>query len=141
MKTLLVMGLLALSTTAFSSVVKSYDAERSCNLYRVVDTSPTAKKSEKIRAGEVVVISKRVYGLSFHNMEINFDNREAKVEITVNIVLGLNQPLVNEKAVIAEENPQFSTLINQLNRKLSLLETVCLSSDNKIVYAEVFKTE
>ncbi|MBC7714683.1 MAG: hypothetical protein H7177_15160 [Rhizobacter sp.] len=135
MKTLLVMGLFTLSSTAFSSVVKSYDAEKKCNLFRVVSETSKAKQNN-----ETVVYAKSVYGIAIENLEVDFDNREAKVNVIMNIVMGLNRPVVEGKATIDENNSQFKVLVNQLNRKLSLLENICISKDNKIVYGKVAET-
>ena len=132
MKTLLVMGLLTLSSAAFSSVVKGYDAKNSCNLYRVLYEE---NKTDKPRSGEVVVSTRSLYGLILENMEIDFDAREAKVQIVQNIVLGFNRPLLNNKAAIDERNPNFTKMINQLNRKVTNLDQVCVTSDNKFVYS------
>ncbi len=135
MKTLLVMGLLTLSTSAFSSVVKSYDAKKGCTLYRVIHSDT----KEKIKSSEKTYLDKEVYGFTFENMEVDFDGREVKVDPMINVVLGLNQSLRTSKSAIAEDNPNFSFLVNQLNRKLILLEKVCISDDNKIVYARQFE--
>jgi hypothetical protein len=136
MKTLLVMGLLAISTTAFSSVARSYDSEHGCTLYRSVQDTDEAPG--KLNPGEVIFVNKHVYGMSLSNLEINFDAREAKADINVNVIFGINQKLLADKSSITEENPHFTNIINQLNRKVDLMEKVCLSSDNKIVYTTNF---
>lgn len=135
MKTLLVMGLLTLSTTAFSSVVKSYDAKNGCTLYRVIHKD----SKEQIKSFERTYSNKEVYGFTFENMEVDFDRREVRVDPMINIVLGLNQSLRTSKSAIAESNADFTFLINQVNRKLILLEKVCISDENKIIYAKQFE--
>lgn len=137
MKALLVMGLLSLTTSAFSAVVKSYDADHACTLYRV--TTEEAGTKVKLNANENIVFAKAVYGLTFQNMEINFDNRDVKVQIVMNVVMGLNKPLVTPKSTISTDNAEFTTLVNHLNRKLNSLEKVCISTDNKIVFAKQFE--
>lgn len=135
MKTLLVMGLLTLSTSAFSSVVKSYDAKKSCTLYRVIHSDSKEQK----KSNESMYLNKEIYGFTFENMEIDFDRREVKVDPMMNVVLGLNQSLRTSKSTILESNPNFNNLINQLNRKLFLLERICISDDNQIIYAKQFE--
>lgn len=130
------MGLLTLSSAAFTSVVKSYDQNKSCTLYRVINETTKPKQTN-----ESVVYAKEVYGLALEDLEIDFDNREAKVQVIMNIVMGVNRVVVTGKSSIEETNPQFNYLINQVNRKLSLLEKVCLSGDNKIVYAKKMETK
>ncbi len=135
MKTLLVMGLLTLSSTAFSSVVKSYDSKNSCNLYRIVSETTKAKQ-----AGEAVLYDKAVYGITIEDLDVDFQNREAKVQVVMNIVMGLNRN-IGGKSVIEESNPQFKMLVNQLNRKLSMLEKVCISQDGKLVYGKIMENK
>jgi hypothetical protein len=58
MKTILIMGLLTISSTVFSAVVKSYDVENRCDLYRVINE--TSKEKQK---NETIVTTKSVYRL------------------------------------------------------------------------------
>lgn len=136
-KALFLIALTALvSTSINASVVKGYDRENSCDLYRVVqaDTNGKIKK----RSDEVIIFTKEVYGLSFQDMEINFDNREVKVQPVMNVILGFNRPLTAGKTIISQDNPDFEFLINQLNRKISVFEKLCIN-DGKVVYAKFFE--
>ena len=138
MKKIILLSLLATfaASMASASVVKGLDAEKSCVLYRVV--SPDEQGKIKIKSSEVIIFDKDAYGLSFQDMEVNFDNREVLIQPTINVVLGFNRPLINGKAVIEAENPDFNFLINQLNRKLFVFEKICIN-DGKIVYAKMFE--
>lgn len=127
-----------LFTTAQAAVVKGHDSENACDLYRVVSADTTGKIARK--SNEVIVYAKEVYGLSFQDMEINFDKREVLVQPIMNIVMGLNRPLIPTKAVIPADHEDFNFLINQLNRKLYVFEKICID-DGKIVYAKMFETE
>jgi hypothetical protein len=130
MKAILVMGLFVISTSAFSAVFKSYDAKHSCDLYR----AGTSEETEP-RDGEEVVTTKSVYGFSFSDLEIDFKKREASVQIIKNVALGLNGSLLSSRATIAANHPDFTSLINKVNRKIYLLEKICIGSGDKIVYA------
>lgn len=140
MKKLLAIALstVLVSTTALSAVVKSYDSERNCDLYSVVQ--PDEKGKIKLKPTEVITYSKEVYGLSFQDMEINFENREVSITPVMNVVLGLNRSLTASKVSISADNEEFNFLINQLNRKLYVFEKVCIS-ENKVIYAKMFETE
>ncbi|MFA6238352.1 MAG: hypothetical protein WC635_13550 [Bacteriovorax sp.] len=140
MKKLLAITLVTIlaSSSAFSAVVKSYDTEKNCDLYTVVQ--PDEKGKIKLKPTEVITYSKDVYGLSFQEMEINFENREVLVMPIMNVVFGINRPLTATKTSISADNEEFNFLINQLNRKLYVFEKVCIG-DNKIVYAKMFETE
>lgn len=132
MKAILVMGLFVVSTSAFSAIFKSYDSKESCNLYRV------ASSEEVPQANEVIVSSKKVYGFSFSDLDINFEDRKANVQIIINVAMGFNTPLLKEKSSISADRADFTSMINRVNRKMNLLENICISSDNNIVYANSF---
>jgi biopolymer transport protein ExbD len=134
MKTILIMGLLTISSTVFSAVVKSYDVENRCDLYRVINE--TSKEKQK---NETIVTTKSVYGLGINDLDIDFEAHEAKVNVVMNIVMGFNLPLVEGKTSIDEKNSQIKMLTNQLNRKLSLLENICITKDNRIIYGKVME--
>lgn len=138
MKKTLLIGLLAslITTSAFAKVVKRLDADNACVLYRVAPTDDSGKL--KLLPDEVIIYDKDAFGLSLQDMEINFDTREVLVQPTINILFGFNRPLINNKAIIAAENPDFNFLINQLNRKLYVFEKICIG-DGKIVYAKMFE--
>jgi hypothetical protein len=70
---------------------------------------------------------------------IDFEAHEAKVNVVMNIVMGFNLPLVEGKTSIDEKNSQIKMLTNQLNRKLSLLENICITKDNRIIYGKVME--
>lgn len=50
--------------------------------------------------------------------------------------MGFNRVLTSQKAFIAQQNPNFPFLINELNRKVQLLQKICIAKNNEIIYAE-----
>ncbi|MGZ3789469.1 MAG: hypothetical protein ACXVLQ_13150 [Bacteriovorax sp.] len=136
-QTLLFCFMTLFTSNAFSAVVQSHDKENSCTLYKVVSGDSNGKVA--LRSGEVIINSKEAYGLSFQDMEVNFDGHEVMIQPMINIVLGFNRPLTAGKVSIPEEHPEFQFLINQLNRKVSFFEKICISSDNKVVYAKILE--
>lgn len=136
-KSLLLLAWVTLFTSsAFASVVKGYDEEKTCELYRIAQADSDGKI--KLEPNEVIVSSKEVYGFSFQSMEIDFDSREVLVQVTMNIVMGINRPLLGNKTILSSDHQDFNFLVNQLNRKVSLFEKVCIN-DNKIIYAKQFE--
>lgn len=135
---IVIIGIL-ISTQAMSAVVRGFDFENNCNLFRVVPVD----ESGKIVKGddEIVINSQDTYGLSFIDMEVNFNQREVTVKPIMNIVFGINRQLVNGKVSIEEKNPDFNFLINQLNRKVFLFEKMCITDDNKVIYAKYFENK
>lgn len=131
--------LMALLTQAsFAATIKKRDQDHGCTLYKVV--SPDANGNLKLSQGEVIVNQRDAYGLSITDMEIDFNNREVKVQPQINVVFGINRNLTDKKAMITADNPEFNFLINQLNRKAYLFEQICISDKNEIEYAKMFET-
>lgn len=132
------LALLCLSLNAFSAVVSSSDAGRSCTLYQAVTNAENG--TVILQPGQTLLTSRNVYGLSFSDMEVDFDRREVRVQPMMNIILGFNRTLTPVKAIIREDHPEFSFLVNQLNRKIALFEKICINSSHEVVYAEFFKS-
>jgi hypothetical protein len=116
---------------AQASVVSGFDQQNKCTLYRVLDDTKEVKAEN-----EIVVNPNSVYGLNLANMEINFQKQIVLVDIHINVVMGFNRVLTSQKAFIAHQNPNFTTLINELNRKVQLLNKICIAKNNEIIYAE-----
>jgi hypothetical protein len=136
-KFLFIMLAAFLAQSAQSAVIKKRDLDQNCTLYKAV--TPDENGKLKLKSGEVIINQKDAYGLTFNDMEINFDTREVLVQPMINVVMGFNRPLVNGKAVISSENPDFNFLINQLNRKILVFEQMCITDKNVIVYAKMFE--
>ncbi len=127
-----------LTATATAAVVKSSDLDRSCTLYQVLN--PDENGNVVLSEGQKLISSRNVYGLSFIDMEVDFEQHQVSIQPMMNIVLGLNKELIPHKAVIKEGNADFKFLINQLNRKLFLFEKICIGHGNEIIYARYFPT-
>ncbi len=136
-KTFILVLLTLISTSGIAAVIKGRDSDNACTLYKIMPSD--AKGKVALSEGEVVIYFKEAYGLSFTEMEVNFDNREVLIQPTINIVMGFNLPLIQTKAAIPSDHVDFNFLINQLNRKILLFEKICITQDNKIAYAKMFE--
>lgn len=123
-----------LSINANAALVQSVDKTNKCTLYR------TTSEQAPIKEDETVILEKEAYGITLVNLEIDFANKSALVQPEVSIVLGLNRKLTENKSKIKADNPNFTFLINQLNRRVLLLEKICISKNNEIVYGNPFET-
>lgn len=121
---------------SFAMIVKSADRVNGCDLYRVTKT----EESTEIRSNEVIHLKKPVYGIKIENMDIDFRNEEVSVTPIVQVVLGFDRPLVN-RVIISGSNRKFKELTNQLNKSLTVFESVCISPDNRLVHAKIRETE
>ena len=138
-KLLLLICVLLLTSTSFAGqVVTRFDKENNCDLYRVLSRDDNGNQ-EKPTDDERLFSSRETYGLSFRDMEVDFDNRLVKVQPIMNIVLGINRPLTESKVAIAENNKEFTYLINQLNRNVLLFQKVCISKDGLVEYAKMLE--
>lgn len=136
MKKIIILGLLCLSTQAFSNVISKLDAKNKCTLYTVLKGDE--ERNRPLAAGEKLVINKQVYGMAFKNMTIDFDNRMITLDLMANVVFGINAR-VKEQVILTERHPDFHELSNQVNQKLYLLNNVCINSNNEIVHANFAK--
>ncbi|MDO9181909.1 MAG: hypothetical protein Q7U04_05855 [Bacteriovorax sp.] len=140
MKITLLLGILTsmISFSAFAKIAQSFDAEKSCVLYRVAPADESGKVI--LQEGEVIIYDKDAYGISLTDMEIDFAKHEVLVQPTINVIFGFNRALIEGKASIAANNPEFNFLINQLNRKLYVFEKICIY-EGFIIYANMFETK
>jgi hypothetical protein len=130
--------LLLIATTTFyakAALVKSLDKENQCQLFRVTTEEKPRLKTESL------VIDKEIYGIGLSELEIDFENKIAAVLPTANVVMGLNRTFLNQKAIISSSNSNFNFFINQVNRKIILLETICITDQNELIYGSQFETE
>lgn len=135
----LALLLSTVSSLASAAVATSTDHENQCTLYQAVAENDNG--DIVLQPGQRLFSSKRVYGLSFLDLEIDFDRREARVQTMMNVVMGLNRNLLPQKSVIRADHPEFNFLVNQINRRLVLFEKICVGSENEIVYAKYYPTE
>jgi len=124
----------ALTISAQAKVVSMKDHDNKCTLYRVT-TEETPALDE-----EAIITDKDAYGFTFQDMDVSFKNNTVTVQPMINVVLGFNRALTNDKAIIKASNPEFKFLVNQLNRKIYALEKVCINSKNEIIYAKQFES-
>lgn len=131
-KTLFSTLLLCFTFAAHSAVVSSKDQQNNCTLFRVT-TETSARENN-----ETIILDRDVYGISLIDLDIDFNNREAQVQLTASVVMGLNRSLGRVR--IPENHPDFKLLVNQVNRKIFLLERACVDRNNVLVYAKAFET-
>lgn len=130
MKILIASLMTLFVSNSFAMIVKSVDQRNGCDLYRVTKT----EDASEVRSNETIFNRKAVYGIKIENMDIDFRHEEVSVTPIMQVVLGLDKPL-KERVIISGQNRNFKTLVNQLNKSLTVFETVCISSDNRLIYA------
>lgn len=132
---LFVLASLSLMSSINAAVVSSYDMNKGCTVYRsTTETKPALEH-------ELMVLNKNVYGLSLQNMEINFSKKEVSFDLMALVVMGINRRVTNDVVTINEKHPEFKTFTNQLNRKIQLIESVCLDGANQVQSFSFFENE
>jgi hypothetical protein len=121
--------ILSVSLSSFGAIVVSTDLNNQCVIYRVTDAG------EKNLAAEDVIEDRELYGLTIKDIKFDFEKKSATVEITKRIVLAFDRPLFEKPVVIKAENPNFTFLVNQLNRDLSTFDKVCVNNLHELVWA------
>ncbi len=126
---------LILASTAKASVVVSYNSEHKCNNYRITS------ENKPQHSNETIILNKEVYGFSTQNLEIDFLNNKVHVDLMALVVLGINKKISSSKVTISESHQDFQLFINQLNRKIFLLEEICLTKNNEVKTFKQFDYE
>lgn len=129
MKLSLILLILSSTFASFGAVVVSSDAKNGCVVYRV-----TSEEKPRL-AKEAVVEPRNLYGLTFKDMQIDFDTKSVSLEVTKRIVLAFDRPLLEGRVHIRAENPNFNFLVNQLNRDLFTFDKVCITPQNELIWA------
>ncbi len=133
LRTFAFLTTLSLSVLSTAALVKSTDRQNGCTLYRV------KAENEQMLANEQMVIDRVVNGLLIDNMEIDFLQKRVLVDVIVSMPFWFNGPFIsNSRVYISGNSSQLNFLINQLNRKFTVLEKMCISDKNELVYASLF---
>ncbi len=129
MKFSILLLTLGFSVSGFGATATSIDAKNECVVYRNIS------KEKPVQAGETQIDNTISHGFSIQNMIIDFKNEVVTVEVLNRITLGSNRPLVSGPVFIRASNPNFKSLVNQLNRVLFTFDKVCISSQKELVWA------
>ncbi len=136
---ILAFFLFAISQSTSAAIFKSYKSKKSCTYYEVVN-KVRAESGENIyqrelQGSEEVLTDKTIYGLSLQNMTVDFNKMTASFDLIKNVTLGFNRPLLVTGARVSVDstNKSFNKIINQVNKKITLINSVCLSDNLEIV--------
>ncbi len=129
MKLSILLLTLGFSVPGFGATATSFDSKNECVVYR------NTSKEQPVKEGETQIDNTISYGFTMQNMVIDFKKEVVTVELVNRITLGFNRPLVSGPVFIRPSNPNFKTLVNQLNRVLFTFDMVCISSQKELVWA------
>jgi hypothetical protein len=86
-------------------------------------------------ASEELIDGRESYGLTFKDLVIDFDKKEATLTVMNRIVLGLDRPLIDRPVTIRASSPDFQNLINHLNFTIRTIYQVCITDQFELLYA------
>ncbi len=131
MKKFILLILFLTSFFSYAEIVISKDESNKCTLFR-------ATSDEKpIENGENILFAQDVYGMVTKNLEIDFKNQKALIDLEASIVLGFNKKITNQRIQIQATHPEFKSFINTINKKIFQLETICLNNNNEVIYYSI----
>jgi hypothetical protein len=118
---------------SFGATVLSQDVKNQCTIFRATNQGTPQLKSESLND------DREIYGFVFQNMQVDFDRQIVIVDAVKSVVLGLDKPVVNGPVFISKKNPNFEFLINRLNRTFHVMDQICISQNNEIIWATATK--
>ncbi len=123
---LILLGLTVGSLNA--AVVKNFDDANECTRY----TLKHAQKGEKLQLedGESLHLKGVIYGFSFENLSINFDERSASFDTKIR-KFGLNKSL--GKVVMRADHEKFDQALNRINKSVATMDEVCINRKGELV--------
>ncbi len=131
MKKIIVLLFFLVATSSNAEIVISKDEVKKCTLFRATSVE------KPVEAGESVLFPQEVYGMITKNLEIDFDNKRALLELDASVILGFNKKITNQKIQVSVKHPDFKSFINTINKKVFQLETICLNANNEMVYFSI----
>lgn len=134
--------MIGLMSNAQAMITTQLDSLNQCTIFSVVNyvrnSAGELVLSRELNEGEEVIDQRTHYGLELKNLEIDFENREARFEILSQVTFGRNRSILGDeqKASISVQNKQFDMIVNQVNRKLFVMNSICIDRDNQVIYAK-----
>lgn len=138
MKKIMILVALCLGGTniSHSMVVENYDSKNNCTLTSKIEKDKNSKGEyvyvRAVKASESVVNTKQIYGFSLRNLKINFSRRYVTADLKTHVILGFDK---YKTIKIDEDNKRLNSLINYLNNTVTLWDSVCVDSNNFLIYA------
>ena len=77
------------------------------------------------------------YGLYLKKLSIDFTSQTASAELKQAIIFGFNRKLLTERISISSSHPQFNQFINEINKNVVLIRSICIDRDNMVVSYKV----
>jgi hypothetical protein len=135
----LILSMFIIAGTSHAGIFKSFDSEKNCTSYEIVNKVRNDNGENvyerSLSSGEEILTDKGIYGLSLKEVEIDFDTRSASFKLIKNVILGLNRPLLvtGARVTVDSSHKSFKNIINLVNKKISLIESICLSDSLEII--------
>jgi hypothetical protein len=131
--------LFSLSQLTDAAIFKSDNSKLNCSNYQIINKVRTQngdnEYSRELENGEEVITDRTIYGLGLKNIKIDFDKRNASFDLIKHVSLGFNRPLfvTGARVSIDSSNKAFSKVINLTNKKITLIQSICITDQMEII--------
>jgi hypothetical protein len=130
-----------MACSAQAAISLRYDEVMDCQRYNVINEIRNDEGElvleRDLFPGEEIIDKRVHYGLSTANLNIDFTDRKAEVEVIVNVALGLNKNLIgaDTKVSMDADHPQLNLFLNTLNRRVFLFNDICIRGTEVIEFS------
>jgi len=127
--TILMTALFIFASYANAAIVKKFDESSECTRFSLRH-APNGGKI-KLEAGEKLHMKGTIYGFTLRDPKVDFEDRSVSVRAEI-LKFGLNRDL-KKNLILRSDKVDLDKALNQVNRKVSTIDEVCISSDGELV--------
>ncbi|MBK25480.1 MAG: hypothetical protein CME70_15905 [Halobacteriovorax sp.] len=127
--TILISAFFIFTSIANAAIIKKFDEAGECTRFSLRH-APNGGKV-KLEAGEKLHMKGTIYGFTFRDPKVDFEDRSISVRAEV-LKFGFNKDL-KKKVVLRSDKVDLDKALNQVNRKISTIDEVCINSEGELV--------
>lgn len=116
-------------SAANAAVISKFDDKSDCTRFSMKHAQNGGKI--KLNSGEKVHLEGTIYGFTFRDASVDFDDRSVSVRAEI-LKYGFNKDL-RKKVILRSENVDVNKALKQLNRKVLTMDEVCINKDGELV--------
>ncbi len=127
--TLVVSVFLISASIADAAIVKKFDEISECTRFSLKH-APNGG-TVKLDAGEKLHMKGTIYGFTFREPKVDFDDRSVTVRAEI-LKFGLNKDL-KKKVILRADKIDLDKALDRVNRKISTMDEVCIDANGELV--------
>lgn len=126
----LLVSAFLLTSAANAAVVKSFDQSNDCTRFSLRHAK-SSKDAIKLNSGESIHLKGTIYGFTFKDPQVDFDNRQVSVRAEI-LKHGFNKDL-KKKVFLSDDKVDVNSALKQVNRKVLTMDEVCINHDGELI--------